>query len=118
MSVTAIETPISVTTTAAGKIAQLLSEENKTKAGLRVFVQGGGCSGFSYIWDFSEGPLKEDEVIDIGSGISLIIDGMSVMYTLGSKIDYVKELGGTYLKVSNPMADSQCGCGESFSVKV
>ena len=79
-------------------------------------VKGGGCSGFSYIWDFSDGPLKEDEVVDIGEGKSLIIDGMSIMYTLGSKIDYVKELGGTYLKVSNPMASSQCGCVESFSV--
>ena len=68
-------------------------------------VKGGGCSGFSYIWDFSDGPLKEDEVIDIGEG-------------LGSKIDYVKELGGTYLKVDNPMVDSQCGCGESFNVKM
>ena len=81
-------------------------------------VKGGGCSGFSYIWDFSEGPLKEDELIDLGDGISLVVDGMSVMYTLGSKIDYVKELGGTYLKVLNPMADSQCGCGESFSVRM
>ena len=81
-------------------------------------VKGGGCSGFSYIWDFSDGPLKEDEVIDIGEGASLIVDGMSIMYTLGSKIDYVKELGGTYLKVENPMVDSQCGCGESFNVKM
>ena len=81
-------------------------------------VKGGGCSGFSYIWDFSDGPNKEDELIDLGEGSSLIVDGMSIMYTIGSKIDYVKELGGTYLKVENPMAASQCGCGESFNVKM
>jgi iron-sulfur cluster insertion protein len=81
-------------------------------------VKGGGCSGFSYVWDFSDGPLKDDETIDIGEGKSLVIDGTSIMYTIGSKIDYVKELGGTYLKVENPMAASQCGCGESFNVKM
>lgn len=81
-------------------------------------VKGGGCSGFSYIWDFSDGPKKEDEVIDLGEGKSLIIDGMSIMYTLGSEIDYVKELGGTYLKVENPLVASQCGCGESFNIKM
>ena len=81
-------------------------------------VKGGGCSGFSYIWDFSDGPLKEDEVMDLGEGKSLIIDGMSIMYTLGSKVDYIKELGGTYLKVENPLVSSQCGCGESFNVNI
>jgi iron-sulfur cluster assembly accessory protein len=81
-------------------------------------VKGGGCSGFSYIWDFSDGPLKADEIVDIGEGKSLIVDGTSIMYTLGSKIDYVKELGGTYLKVDNPLVSSQCGCGESFNIKM
>tara|TARA_R100001163_G_C4986664_1_gene140779 strand:- start:373 stop:699 length:327 start_codon:yes stop_codon:yes gene_type:complete len=107
---------LDITQEAKNYLCDITKEHNKEY--IAFGVKGGGCSGFSYIWDFSDGPLKEDELIDIGSGISLIIDGMSVMYTLGSKIDYVKELGGTYLKVSNPMADSQCGCGESFSVKV
>ena len=107
---------LTITDEAKEYLCSITKDHNKNY--IAFGVKGGGCAGFSYIWDFSEVQLKEDEVIDIGSGISLIIDGMSVMYTLGSKIDYVKELGGTYLKVSNPMADSQCGCGESFSVKV
>ena len=56
--------------------------------------------------------------MDLGEGKSLIIDGMSIMYTLGSKVDYIKELGGTYLKVENPLVSSQCGCGESFNVNI
>ena len=107
---------LDITQEAKDYLRVITKEHNKEY--IAFGVKGGGWSGFSYIWDFSEGPLKEDELIDLGAGISLVVDGMSVMYTLGSKIDYVKELGGTYLKVLNPMADSQCGCGESFSVRM
>ena len=107
---------LDITQEAKDYLRVITKEHNKEY--IAFGVKGGGGSGFSYIWDFSEGPLKEDELIDLGDGISLVVDGMSVMYTLGSKIDYVKELGGTYLKVLNPMADSQCGCGESFSVRM
>ena len=107
---------LDITQEAKDYLRVITKEHNKEY--IAFGVKGGGCSGFSYIWDFSEGPLKEDELIDLGDGISLVVDGMSVMYTLGSKIDYVKELGGTYLIVLNPMADSQCGCGESFSVRM
>ena len=107
---------LDITQEAKDYLRVITKEHNKEY--IAFGVKGGGCSGFSYIWDFSEGPLKEDELIDLGDGISLVVDGMSVMYTLGSKIDYVKELGGTYLKVLNPMADSQCGWGESFSVRM
>ena len=73
-------------------------------------VKGGGCSGFQYVWGISE--TKDNEVIDN----ILLLDPMAVMYVIGCKIDYVTELGGSYLAVVNPTAKSSCGCGESFSV--
>ena len=73
-------------------------------------VKGGGCSGFQYVWGLSE--PKDNEVIDN----ILLLDPMAIMYVIGSKIDYITELGGSYLAVVNPKATAQCGCGESFSV--
>jgi len=73
-------------------------------------VKGGGCSGFQYVWGLSE--TKNNEVIDN----ILLLDPMAIMYVIGSKIDYITELGGSYLAVVNPKATAQCGCGESFSV--
>ena len=73
-------------------------------------VKGGGCSGFQYVWGLSE--TKDDGVIDD----ILLLDPLAVMYVIGSTIDYVTELGGSFLTVVNPMAAAQCGCGESFSV--
>ena len=73
-------------------------------------VKGGGCSGFQYVWGLSE--TKDNEVIDN----ILLLDPMAIMYVIGSEIDYITELGGSYLAVVNPKATAQCGCGESFSV--
>ena len=73
-------------------------------------VKGGGCSGFQYVWGISE--TKDNEVIDN----ILLLDPMAIMYVIGSEIDYITELGGSYLAVVNPTAKSSCGCGESFSV--
>ena len=73
-------------------------------------VKGGGCSGFQYVWGLSE--TKDNEVIDN----ILLLDPMAIMYVIGSQIDYITELGGSYLAVVNPTAKSSCGCGESFSV--
>ena len=74
-------------------------------------VKSGGCSGFQYIWGLSE--IKtDDEIIDN----ILLLDSMAIMYIIGSKIDYITELGGSFLTVVNPTATAQCGCGESFSV--
>ena len=73
-------------------------------------VKGGGCSGFQYVWGLSE--TKDNEVIDN----ILLLDPMAIMYVIGSKIDYITELGGSYLAVVNPKATAQCGCGESFAV--
>jgi len=74
-------------------------------------VKGGGCSGFQYTWGLSE-TKTNDEIIDN----ILLLDPMAIMYVIGSKIDYITELGGSYLAVVNPKATAQCGCGESFSV--
>ena len=74
-------------------------------------VKGGGCSGFQYTWGLSETKTDDEIVDDI-----LILDSLAVMYVIGSKIDYVTELGGSFLTVVNPLATAQCGCGESFSV--
>ena len=73
-------------------------------------VKGGGCSGFQYVWGLSD--TKDNEVIDN----ILLLDPMAIMYVIGSKIDYITELGGSFLTVVNPKATAQCGCGESFSV--
>lgn len=89
-------------------------------------VQGGGCSGFSYQWKFVDEPDPNDEEVTIGHtaitdenivDVKLIIDRTSTMHILGSTIDYVKDIAGSFLKVDNPMSASSCGCGESFSVK-
>ncbi len=89
-------------------------------------VQGGGCSGFSYQWKFVDEPDPKDEEVMIGHtltasqdtvDVKLIIDRTSTMYILGSTIDYVKDIAGSFLKVDNPMSSSSCGCGESFSVQ-
>ena len=80
-------------------------------------VNGGGCSGFTYKWEFTDEPV-DGSVIECGNGIGLIIDKISEMYVLGSTIDYVTELSGSFLKVINPLASSSCGCGESFNVKI
>ena len=74
-------------------------------------VKGGGCSGFQYTWGLSETKTK-DEIIDN----ILLLDPMAIMYVIGSQIDYITELGGSYLAVVNPKATAQCGCGESFAV--
>ena len=74
-------------------------------------VKGGGCSGFQYTWGLSE-TKTDDEIIDN----ILLLDPLAVMYVIGSKIDYITELGGSYLAVVNPTAKSSCGCGESFAV--
>tara|TARA_R100001163_G_C5040016_1_gene178359 strand:+ start:117 stop:473 length:357 start_codon:yes stop_codon:yes gene_type:complete len=86
-------------------------------------VEGGGCSGFNYKWAFVDDPDPDDFKISLGSTANpnhrelfLIIDLISEMHVMGSEIDYVQELGGSFLKVNNPIAASSCGCGESFSV--
>lgn len=107
---------INVTSLAAEKIQELLSEENKPEAGLRVFVQGGGCSGFQYglMIEEGEGATDTDQTIQ-SNGVKLFVDPISVRYLKGAEVDFVDNLSGGGFTIRNPNAKSTCGCGSSFS---
>jgi len=120
---TSIPTPvlvpsyISVTESAASKIKDLLAEENKAESGLRVFVQGGGCSGFQYglMIDEGEGDAQADQVFEV-NGVRLFVDPISMRYLKGAEVDFVDNNMGGGFTIKNPNAKSTCGCGSSFSV--
>jgi iron-sulfur cluster assembly accessory protein len=107
---------INVTETAAEKITELLAEESKVGAGLRVFVQGGGCSGFQYglMIDEGEGDAEADQVFEI-NGVRLFVDPISLRYLKGAEVDFVDNNMGGGFTIKNPNAKSTCGCGSSFS---
>ena len=107
---------IHVTETAAEKITELLAEENKMGSGLRVFVQGGGCSGFQYglMIDEGEGDATVDQVFEV-NGVRLFIDPISLRYLKGAEVDFVDNHMGGGFTIKNPNAKSTCGCGSSFS---
>ena len=117
MITTAIDTPISVSDAAAGKISELLSDENKLSAGLRVFVQGGGCSGFQYglMIEESVGDAEADEIFK-SNGVKIFVDPISVRYLSGAQVDFVDNLTGGGFTIKNPNAKTTCGCGQSFGV--
>jgi len=92
-----------------------LAEENNPQVKLRTFVQGGGCSGFSYGFTLDEEQNEDDFVID-NNGIVVLIDSMSMQYLQGATIDYKEELMGSSFTINNPNAQTTCGCGSSFSV--
>ncbi|MES2625867.1 MAG: iron-sulfur cluster insertion protein ErpA [Pseudomonadota bacterium] len=104
-----------LTEKAASKVNSLVSEEGKVELNLRVYVTGGGCSGFQYGFSFDEVVNEDDTVIE-KDGARLLIDSLSIQYLLGSKIDYVEGLQGSRFIVENPMASTTCGCGMSFSI--
>jgi iron-sulfur cluster assembly accessory protein len=108
---------IHVTETAAEKINDLLTEEQKSGAGLRVFVQGGGCSGFQYglMIDEGEGDEDSDQVFEV-NGVRLLVDPISIRYLNGAEVDFVDNNMGGGFTIKNPNARSTCGCGSSFSV--
>ena len=107
---------IHVTETAATRIADLLVEEGRLGAGLRVFVQGGGCSGFQYglMIDEGEGDADSDQVFEV-NGVKLLVDPISLRYLSGAEVDFVDNNMGGGFTIKNPNAKSTCGCGSSFS---
>ena len=111
-----MEQLITVTETAASKIAALMAEENKESAGLRVFVQGGGCSGFQYglMIEDGQGDASADKIFE-SNGINLYVDPISIRYLSGAEVDFVDNLTGGGFTIRNPNAKSTCGCGSSFS---
>ena len=105
---------LKLTDSAKEYLQHICQQENQHY--VHLSVAGGGCAGFSYKWDFTEAPEKNDEVIEISPVYKLIIDATSVMYLLGMEIDYRKEIFGSILHIENPNVTTSCGCGESFNV--
>jgi iron-sulfur cluster insertion protein len=106
--------PLIFTDSAAAKVADLIAEEGNTDLKLRVFVQGGGCSGFQYGFTFDEA-VNEDDTTFEKNGVTLLVDSMSFQYLVGAEIDYKEDTNGTQFVIKNPNASTTCGCGSSFS---
>ena len=107
--------PFVFTDSAASKVRELIEEEGNPDLKLRVFVSGGGCSGFQYGFTFDE-LTNEDDTIMEKAGVSLLIDSMSYQYLVGAEIDYSEGIEGSQFVIRNPNASTTCGCGSSFSV--
>lgn len=110
-----MDVPVLFSDRAANKVRDLLEEEGNQALKLRVFVTGGGCSGFSYGFTFDEERAEDDTVVERG-GVMLVVDPLSLQYLAGSQVDYSEDLVGAQFTVNNPNAASTCGCGNSFSV--
>ena len=110
-----MEPTITFTLTAAEKIRRIIEEEGNPDLKLRVFVQGGGCSGFSYGFTLEEAPTEDDFSFE-QEGVTVLVDSMSMQYLAGSTIDYKEELMGSQFSINNPNSTGKCGCGSSFSV--
>lgn len=106
---------IDITDAAKTKIQDLLAEENNAKLALRTFVQGGGCSGFSYGFTFDDEQGLDDFEINLGN-FKVLVDAMSMQYLSGAVIDYSESVQGSQFSIKNPNAQTTCGCGSSFSV--
>lgn len=109
------EAPLVFTDAAARKVGQLISEEGNQQLKLRVYISGGGCSGFQYGFTFDENIEDGDTRIE-NSGVTLLVDPMSIQYLEGAEIDYKEDLEGAQFIIRNPNATTTCGCGSSFSV--
>ncbi len=100
---------------AAAKVAVLVAEEGDERLNLRVFVTGGGCSGFSYGFTFDDEIADDDAVVE-NAGVRMVVDSLSYQYLLGAEINYREDLHGARFVVENPNASSTCGCGNSFAI--
>ena len=103
------------TDAAANKVSELIAEEDNANLKLRVFISGGGCSGFQYGFTFDEDIEEGDSQVE-NQGVTLLIDPMSVQYLMGAEIDYKEDLQGAQFIIRNPNAQTTCGCGSSFTV--
>ena len=111
----AAPTPIVFTDAAAKKVHELIQDEDNPDLMLRVFISGGGCSGFQYGFTFDEKTEEGDSSVE-NQGVKLVVDPMSVQYLMGAEIDYKEDLQGAQFVIRNPNASTTCGCGSSFSV--
>ena len=115
MSIQIAEPKVGLSNAAAEKARLLIEEESNESLKLRVFVTGGGCSGFEYGFTFDE-DLEEDDTTFHNSGVDLVVDALSYQYLVGSVVDYREDLQGSRFVVDNPNAETTCGCGNSFSI--
>ncbi|MEK7191403.1 MAG: iron-sulfur cluster insertion protein ErpA [Pseudomonadota bacterium] len=106
--------PLLFTDAAAAKVKNLIEEEKNPALMLRVFVSGGGCSGFQYGFTFEENANEDDTRVE-KSGVTLLVDPLSFQYLAGAEIDYKEDLNGAQFVIKNPQAKTTCGCGSSFS---
>ncbi len=109
------EAPFTISERAAKRVAELIDMEGNPNLKLRIAVQGGGCSGFQYEFKLDETAGPDDIAVE-RDGVTVLIDNTSLLYMIGSEVDFAEELVGSYFKISNPNAQSSCGCGTSFSV--
>jgi iron-sulfur cluster insertion protein len=109
------QAPVQFTSNAAAKVSELLEEENNSNLKLRVYITGGGCSGFQYGFVFDE-EINEDDTRIERDGVSVLIDATSIEYLQGAQIDYKDDLSGSQFIIRNPNAATTCGCGSSFSI--
>ena len=112
---TEISVPLTFTDAAAQKVKSLITEEENPALKLRVYITGGGCSGFQYGFSF-DAKINEGDLTVENAGVQLVIDPMSLQYLIGGTIDYTEGLEGSRFVVNNPNASSTCGCGSSFSI--
>lgn len=110
-----VPTPLFLTDSAAAKVRELVEDEGNLALKLRVFVTGGGCSGFQYGFTFDEDQAEDDTVVE-RDGVKLLVDPMSFQYLVGSTVDYQEGLQGSQFVIKNPNAATTCGCGSSFSI--
>lgn len=108
------EAPLTFTDSAAAKVRELIEAEGNLELKLRLYITGGGCSGFQYGFTFDEGTNDGDTAVE-NSGVTLLVDPMSIQYLMGAEVDYSEGLEGAHFVIRNPNATTTCGCGSSFS---
>ncbi len=109
------QAPVSISERAAKRVAQIIAAEGKPDLKFRLSVSGGGCSGFQYGFDLVSDAAPDDVKVE-RDGVTMLVDSMSLLYVIGSEVDYVEDLVGASFQVKNPNATASCGCGTSFAV--
>ena len=109
-----LDRPLQFTSAAATKVRELIAEEGNADLKLRVYIQGGGCSGFQYGFEFDENRGEDDLAVET-DGVYLLVDPLSLQYLIGAVVDYTESLHGAQFVIRNPNAKTTCGCGSSFS---
>ena len=110
-----LERPLNFSHAAAAKVRERIDEEGNAGLALRVYIQGGGCSGFQYGFEFDENRAEDDLAVDT-DGVTLLVDPLSLQYLMGAEVDYSESLQGAQFVIRNPNAKTTCGCGSSFSM--